>query len=694
MNSKLANSSVGELSGLFMPQEARQCLIYIYEHVKKIVAKAGLFIALAVPALTAHSLTVTPSANADGSISPAIAQTVGAGETATFTVTPNAGFFASMGGTCGGRLVENTFTTAPVTADCTVEASFTAGIRLIVTSTAGSGPETWASAVTIINSQTCNAPTKRIEFNIPAATDPGCNPATGACVVQLGIGTAIVCPNVVVDGYTQPGAVANTATDHTNNAQLKIEFAGTNALFLGHNGIILRGIAFAAVQVTIGVRNVFGAGLVNTFSQIIAGNYFGWRADGLTPAGFNGEHRLAINNGQSVNVIGARVGGPNPPDRNLITHTLHGNGLRLSGATNTLVEGNVFNLDRNGNPAAGADSSQGILLDVGGNNANTIRRNVITKTKVSGVQCTGGSGTTLTENEIFDVGTSGAANARGIELQPGCNRNQTAPVITSVTAGTAVNVQGTLTSVPNENFEIEFFNNVTPDTANIGRAETFVGFVEVTTNASGVANFGVDLPANVRNLSSTATRISTGDTSAFSAATIPLNAVVSRKIHGSAGSFDLVLNTAEAITGAVTVEPRGIGAGHTIVFQLGRVVSAVGSVTVVDGTNAPVNASAQFSGPEVIVTIPALADNKRVTISLASVTTVAGPAIVPPVSLGFLVGDINNSRSVNASDISGVKARSGQVVTAANFLFDLNASGSINSSDISAVKARSGLVLP
>ena len=62
--------------------------------------------------------------------------------------------------------------------------------------------------------------------------------------------------------------------------------------------------------------------------------------------------------------------------------------------------------------------------------------------------------------------------------------------------------------------------------------------------------------------------------------------------------------------------------------------------------------------------------------------------------MGFLVGDVNNTRSVNSSDISAVKARSGQTTSALNFMFDVNASGAINSSDISAVKARSGLVLP
>ena len=72
------------------------------------------------------TFTVTPSADANGVISPGAPQTVAAGATTTFTVTPAAGFAATVGGTCGGRLVGIVYTTAAVTADCTVTASFAA----------------------------------------------------------------------------------------------------------------------------------------------------------------------------------------------------------------------------------------------------------------------------------------------------------------------------------------------------------------------------------------------------------------------------------------------------------------------------------------------------------------------------------------------------------------------------------------
>ena len=165
-------------------------------------------------------------------------------------------------------------------------------------------------------------------------------------------------------------------------------------------------------------------------------------------------------------------------------------------------------------------------------------------------------------------------------------------------------------------------------------------------------------------------------------------AVQSRKVHGSAGIFDLTINT-RLIAPNVTVEPRTIGSGHTIVFQFNGAVATAGTASV-----TPVGtASATFLGNEVLVTLTNVPDNRRVTVTLTNVNGSVNP---PPISVGFLVGDVNNTQSVSQNDVSSVKARSGQTTTAANFKFDVNASGAINASDISTVKTRSalGLVLP
>ena len=105
---------------------------------------------------SAPSFTVTPSYGANGMIVPNTPQTVYQNKTFQFVPLPDTGYKAIMGGTCGGSItVDNLYTTNPITADCTVTASF-------VPSTAGliisgvSGPQslkvgeqgTWSLAAT------------------------------------------------------------------------------------------------------------------------------------------------------------------------------------------------------------------------------------------------------------------------------------------------------------------------------------------------------------------------------------------------------------------------------------------------------------------------------------------------------------------------------------------------------------------
>ena len=185
--------------------------------------------------------------------------------------------------------------------------------------------------------------------------------------------------------------------------------------------------------------------------------------------------------------------------------------------------------------------------------------------------------------------------------------------------------------------------------------------------------------------------------SAIDASALALTGVKSRKVHGTAGTFDLPIDTTQAFGASVTVEPRTIGSGHTIVFQFDGPIILTGTALSMDGFGPVGSASAAITGAlnipannEVSVTLTGIPENKRVSISL---TQVNGILDVPPVSMGFLVGDVNSTGTANSSDISAVKARSGQSTTAASFMFDVNATGAINSSDISAVKARSGLTL-
>jgi hypothetical protein len=144
--------------------------------------------------------------------------------------------------------------------------------------------------------------------------------------------------------------------------------------------------------------------------------------------------------------------------------------------------------------------------------------------------------------------------------------------------------------------------------------------------------------------------------------------------------------------GKVTVEPRNIGTGHAIVFQFNGMIFSTGTVSAVDTTFGPIaGVLAIATNNEVIVSFTGIPDNRRVTLTL---TNVNGVGVNAAVTIGFLVGDVNSTRAVNASDIRGVKGRSVQAANAGNFRFDVDTSGTINASDVSAVKARSGWVLP
>lgn len=185
--------------------------------------------------------------------------------------------------------------------------------------------------------------------------------------------------------------------------------------------------------------------------------------------------------------------------------------------------------------------------------------------------------------------------------------------------------------------------------------------------------------------------VMTAQTVTITALPVSLLAVQSRMTHGTAGTFDLLIDKAIPISGAVTVEPRNNGGAHTIVFQFDGPVTSVGGVTSQNVNSIGVGtASFAIAGNDVLVTLTGLSDNQRLTVALSNVNVAGANASA---SMGFLQGDVNNSGSVNSSDISGVKSRAGQTADATNFKFDVNASGAINSSDISSVKARSGLTL-
>jgi hypothetical protein len=162
----------------------------------------------------------------------------------------------------------------------------------------------------------------------------------------------------------------------------------------------------------------------------------------------------------------------------------------------------------------------------------------------------------------------------------------------------------------------------------------------------------------------------------------------SQKTHGIAGTFAIEL----PLTGTAGVECRsGSPSGeHKVVVTFAQPV-VFSHAAVVRG-NGEV-ASTTSSGNEVTLHLTGIADAQVLTLALFGVTDGTNSGDLG-VRLGLLSGDINGSRTVNATDISIVKSGSGAVVTGANFRSDINANGLITASDIAQVKANAGRALP
>ncbi|MGZ5529523.1 MAG: hypothetical protein ACXWJB_12675 [Limisphaerales bacterium] len=165
--------------------------------------------------------------------------------------------------------------------------------------------------------------------------------------------------------------------------------------------------------------------------------------------------------------------------------------------------------------------------------------------------------------------------------------------------------------------------------------------------------------------------------------------VVSRKTHGTAGTFDIPM----PLTGPSGVEDRigGTSGKHTIVFSYTTSPgAATASVTAHDPPTATgLVTRVQVRGNDLIVTLSQVSNAQVLTLSTS------GGAVSPvSVPIGFLVGDVDGSRLVDQSDLALTRAQVGQPVTATNFWMDVKPTGVIDNIDMRQVKTQRGTAIP
>lgn len=167
-----------------------------------------------------------------------------------------------------------------------------------------------------------------------------------------------------------------------------------------------------------------------------------------------------------------------------------------------------------------------------------------------------------------------------------------------------------------------------------------------------------------------------------------LTGIVSRKVHGSAGPFDVDL----PVNGPPGIECRDGGPtdNYQLVFTFARNVT-VQSAAVSSGAGDVTSFNAV--GNTVTVNLTGVTNAQTITVTLASVNDGINVSDVQA-TMAVLIGDTTANGAVNSSDITQIQSQSGQPVDFTNFRQDVTVSGTINSSDIALVQSKSGTALP
>ena len=254
---------------------------------------SGLSETFSVTTLTLNQYAVTPSAGSNGTISPATVQTVNHGATTTFTVTPNTGYTATVGGTCGGTLTGTTYTTNAITSACTVAATFTLN-QYAVTPSAGTGGTISPSTVQTVNHGATTTFTATPTTGYTATVGGTCggtlngttyttNAITGACTVAatFTLNQYAVTPSAGTGGTISPSTVQTVNHGATTTFTVTPN-TGYTATVGGTCGGTLTGTTYTTNAITSACTVAATFGQSESFGNLYASfaNAGIWKYDG------------------------------------------------------------------------------------------------------------------------------------------------------------------------------------------------------------------------------------------------------------------------------------------------------------------------------------------------------------------------------------------------------------------------------
>jgi CSLREA domain-containing protein len=396
--------------------------------------------------------------------------------------------------------------------------------------------------------------------------------------------------NVIEGNYIGTNLFGNFAFP---NGAAGIEIRNSSDNRIGGSSPAQRNLISANGSEGILIDGTFGA----TNNNVVQGNFIGVNAQGTIDMGNNVGVLV-------VDAVQTQIGGPTASAGNLIAGSTF-DGISLVGLTKsdlfTLVQNNLI-----GTNSAGADlGNRGFGISVSSSN-NLLADNTVAFTKLSGASGVGigigsGTGNAILRNRIHQNATLGIDLASGSvtpndpgDADTGPNNLQNFPVLTSVTTNGNPVIRGTLNSQANQSYRIEFFSSPAADPSGFGEGQVYLGFVNVTTNASGDAAIefisGIAITGG-HVVTATATLLGAAnapiETSEFSAAFVtvanqaPTNITLDRT--------DTFANIAAAWIGEVSVSDPNAGDSHTFAFNDNRFEIRNGQLYLKPGASVPLS---------------------------------------------------------------------------------------------------------
>jgi hypothetical protein len=266
--------------------------------------------------------------------------------------------------------------------------------------------------------------------------------------------------------------------------------------------------------------------------NIVQGNRIGTDVDGIVVLA-NGASGVLVREARE-NVVGTDGDGvADAVEANLIKGN-RGDGLTIQNADNNIVAGNsiTMNAGHGVNIFGGAEANRigtdGVSVVADSVEGNLIAGNTLDGVRIVGMESVRNTirGNSIHSNGLLgiDLGGDGVTDNDARDLDTGPNQLQNYPVLAAALAeGTGTRVRGTLKSLPDTSFTIDFYANVAADPSGHGEGQRWLGAVMVTTNAGGTANFNHLLDISVEPgqfITATATEgpvANLGNTSEFSA---------------------------------------------------------------------------------------------------------------------------------------------------------------------------------